>query len=163
MIDLAIGPELEAEVEGVRRLGREFLRPLGIEADRNAAPVPPDHPFFAMVWRMGLGQPLGVQERPGSRGGARRGVVLAEEMSYWDRGMSVAMPGLGLGGPPLLGMGTPEQKERFLAPFRDRERPSTAGRRTAARAERRGRSPKRPSRRSSSARAPCRYSAATAS
>src|SRR5207249_1955117 len=90
------------------------------------APEPPDHPFFAMVWRMGLGQPLGVQERPGSRGGARRGVVLAEEMSYWDRGMSVAMPGLGLGGPPLFTMGTPEQKERFLAPFRDRERPHWA-------------------------------------
>src|SRR5213078_127372 len=43
-----------------------------------------------------------------------------------DRGMSVAMPGLGLGGPPLLSMGTPEQKERFLAPFRDRERPHWA-------------------------------------
>src|SRR5207247_2314320 len=79
-------------------------------------------------WRMGLGQPLGVGERPagGPGTGARRGVVLAEEMSYWDRGMSVAMPGLGLGGPPLLSMGTPEQKERFLAPFRDRERPHWA-------------------------------------
>src|SRR5438477_4942563 len=126
MIDLAIGAELEAEVEQVRGLGREFLRPLGIEADQRGAPVPPDHPFFAMAWRMGLGQPLGVEGRPGSRGGARRGVVLAEEMSYWDRGMSVAMPGLGLGGPPLFTMGTPEQKERFLAPFRDRERPHWA-------------------------------------
>ncbi len=90
--------------------------------------MPPDHRFFALAWRMGIGQPLGVEERPasGPRTGARRGVSLAEEMSYWDRGMSVAMPGLGLGGPPLLGMGTPEQKERFLAPFRDRERPHWA-------------------------------------
>src|SRR3989441_6286730 len=99
-----------------------------MEADRRREPVPPDHPFFALAWRMGLGQPLGVEERPasGPRTGARRGVVLAEEMSYWDRGMSVARPGLGLGGPPLHGMGTPEQKERFLSPFRDRERPHWA-------------------------------------
>src|SRR5437667_6194363 len=128
MIDLSIGPEVEGTLESVRRLGREYLRPLGIEADRKREPVPPDHPFFALAWRMGLGQPLGVEERPagGPRTGARRGVVLAEEMSYWDRGMAVAMPGLGLGGPPLLSMGTPEQKGRFLAPFRDRERPHWA-------------------------------------
>src|SRR2546426_1757311 len=103
-------------------------RPLGTGGARQGERVPPDHRFFALAWRMGIGQPLGVEERPasGPRTGARRGVVLAEEMSYWDRGMSVAMPGLGLGGPPLLGMGTPEQKERFLSPFRDRERPHWA-------------------------------------
>jgi acyl-CoA dehydrogenase len=129
MIDLAIGAELDARLADVRRLGREHLRPLGIEADRNDAPVPPDHPFFATAWHMGLGQPLGVEDRPATRGlrtAARRGVVVAEEMAYWDRGMSVAMPGLGLGGPPLFGMGTPEQKERFIAPFHDRERPHWA-------------------------------------
>jgi len=129
MIDLAIGAELDARLADVRRLGREHLRPLGIEADRNDAPVPPDHPFFATAWHMGLGQPLGVEDRAATRGprtAARRGVVVAEEMAYWDRGMSVAMPGLGLGGPPLFGMGTPEQKERFIAPFHDRERPHWA-------------------------------------
>src|SRR6266436_4398652 len=108
MIDLSIDRDLEARLDQVRRLGREHLRPLGIEADRQREPVPPDHRFFALAWRMGIGQPLGVEERPaaGPRIGTRRGVVLAEEMSYWDRGMSVAMPGLGLGGPPLLSMGT---------------------------------------------------------
>jgi len=96
MIDLAIGAELDARLADVRRLGREHLRPLGIEADRNDAPVPPDHPFFATAWHMGLGQPLGVEDRAATRGprtAARRGVVVAEEMAYWDRGMSVAMPG----------------------------------------------------------------------
>jgi acyl-CoA dehydrogenase len=114
----------------VGELGQRYLRPLGIEADRNRAPVPPDHPFFTLAWQSGLGQPIGADEparaRKGPRTAARRGVVLAEEMSYWDRGMSVAMPGLGLGGPPLLSMGTQEQKERFLAPFRDPARPHWA-------------------------------------
>src|SRR5437870_12645710 len=125
MIDLSLGRDLEAQLEHVRRLGREYLRPLGIEADSRREPVPPDHPFFALAWRMGLGQPLGVEERPagGPRTGARRGVVLAEEMSYWDRGMSVAIPGLALCGPPLLSMGNPAPKRRFPAPFPHRARP----------------------------------------
>ena len=130
MISFDPGPEITAELGRARELGEKFLRPLGIEADRNRAPVPPDHPFFRMAWQLGVGQPIGVESRPardaGARIAARRGVVLAEEMAYWDRGMSVALPGLGLGGPPLLGMGTGEQKERFLAPFRDRERPHWA-------------------------------------
>src|SRR3989454_6440914 len=128
MIELSIDRDLEARLDQVRRLGGEYLRPLGIEADRGREPVPPDHPFFALAWRMGIGQPLGVEERPasGPRTGARRGVLLAGEMASGARGMSGAMPGLGLGGPPLFAMGTPEQKERFLAPFRDRERPHWA-------------------------------------
>src|SRR5437667_9751240 len=112
MIDLSIGPEVEGTLESVRRLGREYLRPLGIEADRNAAPVPPDHPFFALAWRMGLGQPLGVDERAraGPRISARRGVVLAEEMSYWERGMSVRIHGPGTGRPPTPHMDKSDQQ-----------------------------------------------------
>jgi acyl-CoA dehydrogenase len=130
MMRLELGSDVEALLDRARELGQRYLRPLGIEADRNRAPVPPEHPFFQLAWQMGLGQPLGADEAsaksPGPRIGARRGVLLAEEMSYWDRGMSVAMPGLGLGGPPLLSMGTREQKERFLAPFQDRTRPHWA-------------------------------------
>jgi acyl-CoA dehydrogenase len=130
MIQLELGAEVGAPLERVRELGKRYLRPLGIEADRKRAPVPPEHPFFQLAWQMGIGQPIGADEpatrAAGPRTSARRGVLLAEEMSYWDRGMSVAMPGLGLGGPPLMSMGTPEQKERFLAPFRDRERPHWA-------------------------------------
>ncbi|MGH7823156.1 MAG: acyl-CoA dehydrogenase family protein, partial [Candidatus Binatia bacterium] len=129
MISLELGSDAVGELERARELGRRYLRPLGIEADRNRAPVPPEHPFFELAWRMGIGQPIGA-DRPaagaGPRVAARRGVLLAEEMSYWDRGMSVAIPGLGLGGPPLFGMGTPEQKQHFLKPFQDREKPHWA-------------------------------------
>ena len=56
-------------------------------------------------------------------GPALTGVLLSEELAYWDRGVAVAFPGPGLGEPPLLAMGTAEQKERFLAPFRAPDRP----------------------------------------
>src|SRR5258705_11638451 len=113
MIELELGTEVEALLERVRGLGKQYLRPLGIEADRNRAPVPPEHPFFKLAWQSGIGQPIGADEaaasRKGPRTAARRGVLVAEEMVYWDRGMAVAMPGLGLGGPPVLSDGARRQ------------------------------------------------------
>ena len=44
-------------------------------------------------------------------------VLYAEEASYWDRGVTVTFPGPGLGGPPILKMGTQDQIERFMTPF----------------------------------------------
>ena len=116
-------------LEQVRNLGASHLRPLGLEADRAGAPLPPDHPFFEMVWRSGLagGALAAPEEEEGGDGAPNyrhvRGCVLAEEASYWDRGVAVSLPGPGLGGPPVQLMGTPEQKARFLSMFRDREGP----------------------------------------
>lgn len=115
-------------LEMIRGLGATHLRPLGLEADRAGEPLPPDHPFFAMVWRSGYG---GGAVAAGEDGGGDgrpsyrhvRGCVLAEEASYWDRGVAVSLPGPGLGGPPVQLMGTPEQRERFLGVFRNREGP----------------------------------------
>jgi len=50
-------------------------------------------------------------------------VLVAEELAYWDRGAAVALPGPGLGAPPVRRMGTVEQRARFLGPFRDPARP----------------------------------------
>ena len=65
-------------------------------------------------------------ERDHKPGPALTGVLISEELAYWDRGVAVAFPGPGLGEPPLLAMGTPVQKERFLAPFRTPDRPRWA-------------------------------------
>jgi acyl-CoA dehydrogenase len=53
-------------------------------------------------------------------------VVLAEEAAYWDRGMATSLPGPGLGGAPVLLMGTAEQQERFLSRFKGKDRPRWA-------------------------------------
>src|SRR5262249_4257926 len=110
-----------------RALGREFLRPLGIEADRRGEAIPAAHAFFQKAWELGIGR-LGsdaedVRGDAGERTAARRGVLVAEELAYWDRGAAVALPGPGLGAPPVRRMGTPAQRARFLGPFRDPARP----------------------------------------
>src|SRR5207344_1463675 len=41
---------------GIRELGRTQIRPLGIEADRAGKPVDPNHPFYALLLKLGLGR-----------------------------------------------------------------------------------------------------------
>jgi acyl-CoA dehydrogenase len=141
-VNFALDDEQRKRLAGLRELGRTRLRPLGLEADRAGRPIPAEHPFFAELLRLGLGRTrwLGGEEEDhpspdtrvgepsasdGERGhrAAITGVLLSEELAYWDRGVAVSFPGPGLGEPPLLAMGTAEQKQRFLAPFRAPDRP----------------------------------------
>jgi acyl-CoA dehydrogenase len=136
-MDLTIDPDVEALRALVASLGRERLRPLGLEADRAGAPLPPTHPFFREAVEMGLGagfagrlddvvetSDAAAERRP--RRAARRGVVMAEEAAYWDRGMATSLPGPGLGMAPVLLLGTDEQKKRWLSMFKDRSEPRWA-------------------------------------
>ncbi len=123
-MDFAVDKESAERLARVRELGRTHIRPLGLEADRLGRPVPPDHPYFALLLRMGLGRtrwspepaPAASAEKT-APGSSRLTVLLAEEQAYWDRGVASASPGPGLGEPAILSMGTPEQKRRFLGPF----------------------------------------------
>ena len=127
-MDLTFDAATAARVAQVRELGREHVRPVGLEADRLGRPTPPDHPFFSLLLRLGLGRTRWTGEPP-SEGGApavgnaRGTLCVAEELSYWDRGVAVSFPGPGLGEPPVLSMGTDDQRERFLGPFRQDDRP----------------------------------------
>ena len=122
-IDEATGQRLEL----VRSIGASEIRPVGLEADRLGRPTPPDHPFFEMLLKIGLGRTRwGGNEKEAERaqrtdtdrvGTSRSVLCVAEEMSYWDRGVAVSFPGPGLGEPPINSMGTADQKERFLGPF----------------------------------------------
>lgn len=130
-MDFAIPAGTRKKIELTRELGQEWLRPLGIEADRLARPVPPDHPFFYHLLKLGLGRTRwsgkGRELRQSESGllpsSAVEGVLLAEEASYWDRGVSTSRPGPNLGEPSMLTMATDEQRERFLTRFLEPEKP----------------------------------------
>jgi acyl-CoA dehydrogenase len=133
-MDFSLPKSFESLRQMIHFLGRERLRPLGMEADAMGHALPPDHPFFSEVLEMGLtGGFAGKMEKPRAdddgraRKTLRRAVVMAEEAAYWDRGMATSLPGPGLGGAPIMMMGTPDQKERFLHPFKDKDRPRWAG------------------------------------
>jgi len=115
-------------VAEVRELGRRYMRPMGLEADRAAEPPPADHPFYLLCSRQGglVSRTIGEDEPSGEGDGEAalawrplRAVLTAEESAYWDRGVALSLPGPGLGGAALRSTATPEQQERFLQPFLD--------------------------------------------
>jgi acyl-CoA dehydrogenase len=135
-VDLSPDPKLESLRKLVGWLGKERLRPLGLQADAQGAALPPDHPFFVEALSLGLtggftGKLDRGEKRPDDDGRprkrVRRAVVMAEEAAYWDRGMATSLPGPGLGGAPIALMGTAEQKERLLGIFEDTTTPRWTG------------------------------------
>ncbi len=131
-MDLSLDAPLRERLAGIRALGAGQIRPLGLEADRLGRPTPPDHDFFKLLVERGQGRTRWkgeeaddskVREAGAQVGDSRSFLCVSEEMSYWDRGVAVSFPGPGLGEPPLLSMGTPEQRRRFLGPFLEPDRP----------------------------------------
>jgi len=131
-MDFALDPKFDNLRQMIGWLGKDKLRPLGIEADRQGHALPSDHPFFKEVLAMGMtggfvGKMKDAAPRPDDDGRVRRtnrrAVVMAEEAAYWDRGMATSMPGPSLGGPPVMMMGNEDQKRRFLGIFKGAKEP----------------------------------------
>ncbi|HEX3920237.1 MAG TPA: acyl-CoA dehydrogenase family protein [Caulobacteraceae bacterium] len=124
-MELSLSPELREQVLAAREWGRAEVRPAGLEADRAAAPLPPEHPYFQRFIASGRARAR-AEASEGPEGRMVRAVVLGEEGAYWDRGMGVATPGAGLPSGAVSASGTAEQKEHFLGRFRDLKEPRWA-------------------------------------
>ncbi len=136
-MDFSIDSATQERIEKLSELGREHVRPLGIEADQLGRPTPPDHPYFEKLVGMGYGRtrykgrkgPADSAKKSSDRsktkrmGRSRASLLLSEQMSYWDRGVAVSAPGPGLGEGAILSMGTEDQKERYLSPFIKLDKP----------------------------------------
>jgi acyl-CoA dehydrogenase len=124
---IALDPRTRDQIDEVRALGRTYMRPMGLESDRTGDPPPADHPFYALCARKGglVSRLIGEGEGDGPPAltwKPLRALLTAEESAYWDRGVALSLPGPGLGGAALRSLATPEQRERFLAPFADHSR-----------------------------------------
>jgi acyl-CoA dehydrogenase len=129
-MDFAIDAELRARLDAARAWGEQEVRPAGLEADRMGKPLPPEHPYFAKALAHGEGRTRwpgpGIAPRRPPKGAVVASLLVAEELAYWDRGICIANPGPGLPEGAVLAQGTDAQKERFLGPFLEPDRPRWA-------------------------------------
>lgn len=130
MIEYRVDESIHTRLAEARELGRKELRPAGLDADRKGAPIPKEDPFFERCIARGEGRTSWAGPRRAKSKKRRRSVVegllVAEELAYWDRGVINSMPGPGLPENNVLSMGTEAQKERFLGPFLAPDRPRWA-------------------------------------
>jgi acyl-CoA dehydrogenase len=129
MIDFTLSKQQRELKEGINNLGKYVIRPMSLEMDRKHE-VP--EAFMRNFMKMsnsfrnddlmesfeGGGEPTGKRSDSGKpREVNRTAAVGAEELAWADAAMLLCMPGPGLGGPPVRGTGTAEQKKRFFGMF----------------------------------------------
>lgn len=104
------------------------LRPISLEADRlhrmpdeflmRLAAMRGMMPAAADAGGLNEDEGAPAKEKKGPSQGNRTAMIGAEELAWGDASILLCLPGPGLGGPPVRFMGTPEQKKRFMAVFK---------------------------------------------
>lgn len=95
-------------------IAHEQMRPISRKYDELEHELPVEWVDF--WWNEGRKGAPGDPNEPGD--GMVMVCIQAEEICYGDCGLYLRMPTPALGGSAVAAAGTPEQKERFLAPFR---------------------------------------------
>jgi acyl-CoA dehydrogenase len=123
-IEFTLSKRQEETRAGIHGLAENVIRPQSLSWDRNHG-VPADflRNMAALATSMGslsAAAEYAKAERTGDTKSMNLNTVLgAEEMAWGDAGLLLCLPGPGLGAPPVRATGTPEQKERFFAIFKD--------------------------------------------
>jgi acyl-CoA dehydrogenase len=122
MISFETPPEIDKRLEFVRRVAREQMRPQARHYDEREHEVPWD--FINLMWDTVLktGQSFRSGTSRPDQGPSFVSTALVhviESLSWGDAGIYLCGPGAGLGGAAIEATGTKEQKERFLARFRE--------------------------------------------
>ncbi|CAN5916929.1 acyl-CoA dehydrogenase family protein [soil metagenome] len=131
-IEFSLGKKQIEMREGIRGLARNVIRPQALAWDR-AGGIPEEFlrnmarlatSMGSNAMRSGVGDETAeekkdAEKRRGATGSNLFGVLASEELAWGDGALLLGLPGPGLGGPPVSGSGTPEQKKRFFGAFHD--------------------------------------------
>ncbi|RIK99540.1 MAG: acyl-CoA dehydrogenase [Proteobacteria bacterium] len=101
--------------EEMNQIAREFMRPYSRKYDVHEHEMPWE--FVNPMWDRSLGKG-GAKLDAGPGDGMVTVCVQTEELCWGDAGLYLRSPSPLLGGSAVAAAGTPEQREKFLAPFR---------------------------------------------
>ncbi len=125
MIDFELSQGVQNQRQMVHMVAEQMMRPISREFDEREHEKPWD--FLKTMWAVSGSSPIGNDSSQKARAGdAPResnlgSCVTIEELSWGDAGLYLTIPNAGLGGAAVMAAGTPEQKQRFLAPFKSGE------------------------------------------
>lgn len=123
MIDFSLSSDITNARAMVHMVAETGMRPLSREYDEHEHEKPME--WLTMMWNASKGLVSIGGDRKEAKGERKasekqvRMAVFIEELSWGDAGLYLSIPNPGLGGAAVMAAGTPEQKERFLARFRD--------------------------------------------
>jgi acyl-CoA dehydrogenase len=139
MIDFELEPQMVKRLKMYHMAAEQMMRPISREYDEREHERP--WQFFETMWSASAMSDVQPGAGPAGQGadgtgakdadGAAQGngarprlrnlytVLSTEELCWGDAGLFLSIPNSGLGGAAVMAAGTPEQKERFLARFRE--------------------------------------------
>ena len=109
----------QISIDHYNRMAREEMRPISRKYDEEEHALPVE--WVDYWWREGRNGPPVDISKPTD--GFVTVCIQAEEICWGDCGLYLRMPTPALGGSAVGAAGTPEQRERFLAPFRGEGHP----------------------------------------
>lgn len=124
MIDFELSDATKNMRHMTHMLAEQAMRPISRDCDEKEHEKPWD--FLNMMWNVSKSASMtggtsdGKDEKKAKAPSERTlGMcVTVEELCWGDVGLYLSIPNPGLGGAAVAAAGTPEQKERFLSPFK---------------------------------------------
>lgn len=125
MIDFELSPEIENTRQMIHMVAETSMRPIAREYDEREHEDPTE--WHQMMWAVSRGSTAvefgGSKKEKSDKPSETHltSTVSIEELSWGDAGLYLSIPNPGLGGAAVAAAGTPEQRKRFLARFREGE------------------------------------------